>query len=313
MNSISSVAKKHCHCVTNIICCILLTLLAAINIIQALCSFDTIYYIICSAFIAITALFSWIYTSGLKVGCSLVRIPLIIITILSFAASLFAISIGIVFVSHNGVDNYINSILGEYGYRLAISAGLIGILLIVGGTLVFVFSFCLLAGVRYFDSIKACLDGETKHNGARLFGVSSIVLCIIIIGLEIAYTVFLISSDQFDELIAEFPAQMLYFKLILTDLLLLFIGISANSFANQTYAFKLLENQMMKIETNADGTVYVPINENFEFSSYNPNSTTKIAQNDNEKKHKPFIQEGQVIQNSEHQCTGQYLDEKDII
>lgn len=313
MDSIASITKKHCHCITNIICGILLTLLAAINIIQTIAPFDHIYYIICSAVTGILALFTWIYIAGLKVGCSLVRIPLIIITVLSFAVSLFSISIGILFINHNGVENYINGILAEYGYRLAISAELIGILLIVGGIFVFGFSFCLLAGVRYFDSIKCCLNSQTKRGGARLFGISSIVLFVIITGLEIAYTVFLISSNQFGKLISEFPVQMLYLKLIFIDLLFLFIGISSNSFANRTYAFKLLENQMMKIETNADGTVYVPINEDFEFLSYNTKPTAKSAQDESEKKHKPFIKEGQIIQSSDYREHNQPMDEKNII
>lgn len=312
MDSISSIAKNHCYCGSNIICGLLLVLLAALNIFQAVLTYEPIY-IVGSVFFALMALFSWIYIPGFKVGCTLIKIPLVIITVINFVIAIFTISIGILFVNNGGVENYINSLLSQYGYILAVDAQLIGISLIFGGILFFGFSFCLLAGIRYFDSIKSCLNGEVKRIGARLFGISSIIIFVIISVIEITYIVFLILSNQFSQIISIFSVQMLCVKLILVDLLLLFIGISANTFANRTYEFKIMENQMMKIESNADGTVYVPINDEFEFSYYGSNNAAKSSKADSKKRHKPFIKEGQVIQNSNESKKDRPIDEKNII
>ena len=49
-------------------------------------------------------------------------------------------------------------------------------------------------------------------------------------------------------------------------------GLSAKAFLKSTYAFKVFEEQVMKVETNADGTVYVPIQED----SANPDAPIPV-------------------------------------
>ena len=82
---------------------------------------------------------------------------------------------------------------------------------------------------------------------------------------------------------------LLYLLLLLH---LLFSGVSASTFARRSFAFKVFENKVMKVETNADGTVYVPIKEDKEPDFEEPLAPTKKKEPKNEKPlGKQFIKE----------------------
>lgn len=298
MDSISILAKKHCGSIPNIICGILLTALAILAIIQAIFVIN-IYCITNAVIVTAISIFLWLYIAGIQIGCALMRIPLAIFTLFCFFIALLICAIGFVFLFNSGTENYIKIIFEKYGYTSDFSPQMVSIALIAAGLILFALSFCLWAGVRFLNSVKCCLAGEIKRSGANIFGVSSIVIALIMAIAAIMYTVTLISSNQFGKMMALFPYEMLYIRIVLVAILLVFTGISAASFANKTYAYKVFENQMMKVETNADGTVYVPINEEDEETFCNPDLQSAISEeaSDDESdstEGTPYIKEGKL-------------------
>lgn len=312
MDSISSLVKKHCHCGVNIICGLLLTIHSALSVIYAVMVPHPAYIAI-GAVLTLITVFSWIYIFGCKIGCTLLRIPIIILDALSFIISLLSCAIGVLFIAHSEAGTYLEQLITQYGIEeLSLTPYVAGIALIVIGLIFFALSFCLLAGVRYFGSIKKCLDGEIRRNGAKIFGISCIILFVFVSLIVILNTANMLMNRSFYDVIISFPDNIIYINLWLKMLLLLFIGISANSFSSKTYAFKVFENQMLKVESNADGTVYVPISEETETTVSTTVSdkveaapvnrpvsfdTAPIAASDTvtaTEKHKPYIREGQV-------------------
>lgn len=308
MESISSLVKKHCHCGVNIISGLLLIIHSVLSTLQAVMIPQPANIACCAVLILIT-IFCWMYIFGCKAGCTLLRIPLIIADVLSFLAALLSFSLGVVFIAHSDAEEYIDQILTKYGIeKLEFTPYVLGIALIVIGLVFFVCSFCLLAGVRYFGSIKKCLNGEIKRSGAKIFGVSCIILFVFVAMIGVFNTAAMLMDLSFYSMITTMPNNIVYINFWLMTLLLLFVGISANSFSSKTYAFKVFENQMMKVESNADGTVYVPINEENEktFDSKADEAPVKLptsfdnmpvkASDDTaaNEKHKPYIKEGQV-------------------
>ncbi len=317
MDSISSLVKKHCHCGVNIICGLLLTLYSALSVVKVAIFPQTANIIVCIISITIT-LFCWIYIFGFKIGCTLLRIPMIIVDFLSFITSLLLFVIGLLFLNHDEAGSYINQVLTGYGLeKISTTPYVIGIVSIVAGIILFALSFCILAGVRYFHSIKKCLEGEIKRNGAKIFGVSAIVLFVFSTISLILFTASMLINRNFVTVVTSFPSCIFYAHMWLVAFILLFVGLSANSFSNKTYAFKVFENKIMKVESNADGTVYVPIDEENETTfggkvvntepekpaavEVTPNKAQQqpmqpIPPSNNEvvEKHKPYIPEGQV-------------------
>lgn len=310
MDSISSLVKKHCHCGVNIICGLLLTIHSVLSVIYAV-MIPNPAYITISAVLTLITIFGWIYIFGCKIGCTLLRIPMIILDVISFFISLLLCAIGIVFIAHSDAETYLNQMLTQYGIEeeLSITPYVLGIALIVIGLILFALSFCLMTGVRYFGSIKKCLEGEIRRSGAKIFGISCIILFVFVSLIVILHTANMLMNRSFYTVIMTFPGNIIYINLWLKVFLLLFIGISANSFSSKTYAFKVFENQMMKVESNADGTVYVPINEENEATHSvkvdnasvvnRPTSfaTAPITTSNDAtvaEKHKPYIKEGQV-------------------
>lgn len=299
MDSISILTKKHCHSATNIICGILMTVLAILAVIQAMFVMN-IYCIINAVIVTALSICFWLQIAGIKIGAALLRIPLVIFTLCCFSIALLICSIGIIFLLNDGTENYIKIIFERYSYTPDFSTELVSIAIIIAGLILFALSFCLWAGVRFLGSVKRCLSGEIKRNGAKIFGISSIIISVVMTITLILYTLPLISSNQLDKMISLFPYEMLYIRIALVAILLFFMGISANSFANKTYAYKVFENQMMKVETNADGTVYVPINEEDEMTFGNPDLQAAISENkssdkiDSTEKGRPYIKTGKL-------------------
>ncbi|MBQ5545406.1 MAG: hypothetical protein IIU00_06975, partial [Clostridia bacterium] len=70
--------------------------------------------------------------------------------------------------------------------------------------------------------------------------------------------------------IADRQNTSLLAEIVLFALVLLITGCSANAFLKTTYAFKVFEDKMMKVEMNADGTMYVPIQEDTDGEEVQP-------------------------------------------
>lgn len=254
MDSISYITQKHCRTPLNIISAVLLAVMA----VTALGSTAGYAGTVCGLFFAVMAVFTFLYTRGSARNCTLLQIPLVVMSFAAFFLGIVMGALGFAIVHYSGMYEYVSGFLLQYGYRLIIPAQQTGAALGVGSLLVFMMSFFAFCAAKYLSTVKSCLNNVISRHGARIFSVVSVLMFVTAAS---AAAAFVLSCGGFGGVMADSFLLSVFAEIVILALLLLFSGISASSFISATYAFKVFEEKMMKVETNADGTVYVPIKE----------------------------------------------------
>lgn len=254
MDSISYITQKHCHSFLNLLC-------AALLLVMAVISFGGItgYSGSISGLLwLLMAILTWLYTRGSTKNCTLLQIPLIIFSVLSFFAGIAMSALGFAIFHYNGMYDYINGRLEQFHSLIKMSSQLMAVLLCTGALILFIMSFYAFCAIKYLNTVKSCLNNVISRHGARIFSVASILVFVITASVG---AVFVFYYGGWQPLMADSMALAFFAEIAALALLLLLTGISASSFITATYAFKVFEEKMMKVETNADGTVYVPVKE----------------------------------------------------
>lgn len=258
MDSISYITKKHCRSFISVLCILLLTVIAAYAVVFAL---DTHHMVVglLAALLSLEALSAWILLIAPSFGSTLMQIPTGLLAAVFFAASLTLPILGYLFAARRGMQAYVNHLLEHLGYRLVTRPAVTGIIISGGGVLAFMMTCLLVLGVRYLRTFKRCLHDDIRRSGTRAFGVLSYVMALCIL-VAVAGFLYLAGDDRL-RLLADRTVRFTLSELTAAALLFFCTGLLAGSFLRRTFAFKVFEDRMMKVETNADGTVYVPISE----------------------------------------------------
>ena len=258
MDSISYITKQHCRSGISVLCAVLMTVMAVIGFAYAKDNRSAVGLLF-ACLMSVQALTGWLMLISPRWGSLLLQFPTGLWAALCFAASLFLLPAGYLFITRGDMQDYCNKWLADYGYRFVSQPTVTGGLFIVGGLLAFLLSCQLLFFGRYLRTVRKCLHDDIRRGGiVQLEVLSFLVFTLIAVGA----VVFLLLSG---EGLSEIPADRFHlFALLETaaaGLLFLCNGLLSRAFHRKTFAFKIFEDQMMKVETNADGTVYVPINE----------------------------------------------------
>ena len=306
MNSIEYITKKHFRSGLSMI----VTLIAvAIAVLSAYLAFMKGFSPVLAAFAFLSALFSIVSLFSAGKGCTLLRIPIAVTAVACFFTAMGMFTLGYLFIIHSGTQERINELLKSLHYNtIATQPNVTGALFIIGSVLLYIASGCAFFGHRYLGAARSCSSGTLRRSGFRVFPVLSVILFVLTAGAAAGFL--LLSGDSFiTELTTDPFSMMTALLLVLLMLHLLFSGICAGSFARKSFAFKVFEKQIMKVETNADGTVYVPINEDKEPDAEEPLllPSKKKESNDSQKRGKPYIKEFSpaVEDAAEHSSTGE--------
>lgn len=254
MDSVSFITQKNCHNAWNFLC-------AALLVVMSLVSFGGImgYGGSISALVwLLMAILTYLYTRGSTKNCTLLQIPLVVFSVVGFFFGIVMSALGFAVFHYYGMYDYLKSNLEQYGYTLTVPPQTAAVLLCAGALIVFMLSFYAFCAIKYLNTVKSCLNNIISRHGARIFSVASILVFVVTATIAV---IFVISHGGITPLMANSAAFSLFAEIVMLALLLLFTGISASSFITATYAFKVFEEKMMKVETNADGTVYVPVKE----------------------------------------------------
>ena len=292
VNSIGYITKKHFRSVLSIFVVLLTVAVAALSGYLAVMKGFQPGFAAFAGFAALAALFSAVSLFSVRIGCTLLRYCIAINAIVSFFTAMGMFTLGYLFFRHSGTQDRINELLSSLGYNtIATQPNVTGILLFAGSILLYVASACAFFGHRYLGAARTCASGTLKRSGFRVFPVISVVLFLFASGAAVIFLA--LSGDSFiDQLLTDRYAMLTALLIVLLLLHLLFSGICASAFARRSFAFKVVENRVMKVETNADGTVYVPINEDIEPGTEEPLLPTKKKESHNEKPlGKQFIRE----------------------
>lgn len=256
MDSISYITQKHCRNGLNYLCAVLLLAIGVVAFEGITGYAGTVFGLIC----AMLAVFVYLYTRGSAKSCTMLQIPLIVLSVAAFFVGIIMSTLGFTLFHYQSMHDYLQGRLAQYGYVLALPPQTAAVLLCAGALILFILSFYAFCAIKYLNTVKSCLNNIISRHGARIFSVASILVFVITAA---AAAAFLFSCGGLAALMADRAAFSLFAELVLLALLLLFTGISVSSFITATYAFKVFEEKMMKVETNADGTVYVPVKEEY--------------------------------------------------
>lgn len=223
--------------------------------------------VIYAALLTVTALFAVVRIFTVRIGCALLQIPTAVMATVGFFGAIAMFALGHVFVTRGGTQDYVNGILSPYGCQIITPPHFTGAMIIIASGLIYLLACCCYFGSRHLNNMKNCAQDHISRGASRLFANLCIVMFITVTSAIAA--VLVLSDIDIASLMADRELVFLWLQILFCDFLLLFAGLSAQSFASKTYAFKVFENQMMKVETNADGTVYVPINEDSESDDQN--------------------------------------------
>ncbi len=292
MDSISYFTQKHCHSKTNILAALLLVVMA----VAAFLGLGGLGGILCGLFLFVTTIFTVVHILGKPVGCMLLQIPLAVITFLSFFAALAMSTLGFLIMRYQGAEEYVNGILSRWGYIFAISPRMAGAFLGFTALGLFFLSFFSFCAITYLTTVKNCLNNVISRHGARTFVVSSVITAM----LTAVAAVLFVTFHHGLGIVLQSPVDTsVFIEIVLLAILLLLVSLSANSFIKSTYAFKVFEEKVMKVETNADGTMYVPIKEDTDKSELSAPVPVPvpIPPKSNEKQGKPYIKPRNSLEN----------------
>lgn len=252
MDSISYITKKHCRSVLNIISVALMAIMS----ITSFVGIGGYAGLACSVFLGIIALLIFLYTLGSVIGCTLLQILPAIISFVSFFSGIAVIAIGFAAVHYPGMYDYINEIFLQNGYMLTFPPRAFGIVLCSSSLAFFAASFFAFCAVVYLGTVKNCLKNTISRQGARIFSIMCIIAFVIS---AVSALFFVFSCGGFEKVTVDRLSLSIFVEISTLAILFLMTGVSSSSFISSTFAFKVFEDKMMKVETNADGTVYVPI------------------------------------------------------
>ena len=291
MNSIDYITKKHFRSGSSIL--VALTASAAAGLSAYLSIMNGFHPWIAgfAGFAAVSALFTLISLFSPATGCTLLRFSAAINALVCFFSGMGMFTLGYLFISHTNTQEHVNNLLSQLGINtIATQPNVTGTILLIGSLMLYLAFGCAFFAHRYLGAARSCASGTLKRNGFRVFPLTS---CILFLAASIAAAGFLFLSP------GSFTSEMLSDRFMRTSALLivvlllhlLFSGICARSFAHKSFAFKVFEKQIMKVETNADGTVYVPINEDKDPGEEEPllPSKKQKKKEENPKNGKPFI------------------------
>ena len=292
INSIEYITKKHFHSLINVLVTLTAAAIAAIAAYLAFFTgFETARTAF-AAFAALSAVFTLVRVFSPGAGCTLMRISVSVIALSGFIAGLEAFTLGYLLIRHSGTQSHLNELLSVIGLSIATRPEVTARLMMAGSVLCYAAAGCAFFCHRYLGAVRSCASGVLKRSGLRVFPpISAIlfILCLIAAGaLE------LLSSDHIlvDMIMKDRTSMLTAILIALLPLHLLLSGINARTFSRRTFAFKVFEKQIMKVETNADGTVYVPINEDVAPGTEEEPELKKHSPAPEEsRKGKPFIPE----------------------
>lgn len=254
MDSISYITQNHCHNAFNVISALLL-------VVMSLIAFGGIMGYVgvgCAAFFLLMSVLTYLYTRGSAKSCTMLQIPLIILSFTAFFAGIAMSALGFAIFHYKGMYDYFRSLSAQNGYHLNLPPQSMAAILCAVALLLFMMSFFAFCAIKYLNTVKICLNNEISRHGARIFSVASILMFVVTAA---AAVVFVFSFGGWNHVIADRLSSFVLAEIAILAVLLLLSGLSSNSFISATYAFKVFEDKMMKVETNADGTVYVPVKE----------------------------------------------------
>ena len=286
MDSVSYIAKNHCRDAFNMIYVLLLAIMSAI----AFVGIGGYAGLACGLFFGLMALITLFHTRGSTIGCTSVQIPSAIISFSSFCLAIAVGALGFSVIHYPGVYDYVNEILHQMGYTLIVPPETAAILLGVCSLAIFIVSFFAFCAVKYMNTLKRCLKSVISCHGAGIFVAASIIMFVIAVAVAFA---FVLSHGGLNEITSSNVKLSLLAEIAILAVLMVIAAISAGIFIRETSSFKEIHNETMKVETNADGTVYVPI----KVYSDSDNYDSFAADHDNDKREdkktlgskKPFI------------------------
>ncbi len=283
-NSIDYITKKHFRSFSSFLVTLITAAIAALSAYLSVMNGLNAAFAVFAGFAILSVLFSVISLFSPGTGCTLMRITISVNAFACFFAGMGTFTLGYLFIRHGGSQDRINDLLREFGYgTIATAPKTTGALLFAASVILYLASGCAFFGHRYLGAARSCCEGTLKRNGFRVFPLLSFLL-FAAVGCAVA-VFFLLSGQSFiDQITAGLYPMLVLLLLALLLLHLLFSGICARSLARKTFAFKVFEKQIMKVETNADGTVYVPINEDKEPDAEEPLTPSKKKDVSSEKR-----------------------------
>ena len=282
-NSIDYITKKHFRSPLSVLVALIAAAAAALSAYLSVRNGFPAAYAGFAGFAFISALFSAVSLFSVGKGCTLMRIAISVNAVVCFFAGMGTFTLGYLFIRQGGAQERINELLRDLGYgTIDTEPKTTGMLLFVGSVILYLASGCAFFGHRYLGAARSCSEGTLKRSGFRVFPLLSFLLFISLGG---AAAVFFLLSDKsyVTGVTADGDSLLTAVLAVLLMLHLLFSGICARAFAGKTFAFKVFEKQIMKVETNADGTVYVPINEDREPDAEEPLTPSKKKVSSGEK------------------------------
>ena len=244
-----------------------------------------------AVFAGLSAVFRAITLFSPRTGSTLLRLSVSVNALVCFFAAMGLFTLGYLFFRHDGTQDRVNELLASVGYNtIATQPEVTGALLFAASVLLYMASGCAFFCHRTLGAVKSCASGTLKRSGFRIYPVLSVILFLLATGAAAA--LLLLSCSAFlKELLSDRDMLLTALLMILLLLHLLLSGLCAGSFARKTFAFKVFEKQIMKVETNADGTVYVPIREDRDPGAEEPLLPAKKKADREEPDKKGFIRE----------------------
>ncbi len=291
INSIEYITKKHFRSGISIFVTLLALAIAALSVYITVISGYHPAFAVFAAFCVLSAMFSVVRIISVKAGCALMRSSIAVMAVLFFFTAMSMFTLGYLFLRHGAIQEKINEFLSQTGSAISTEPLVTGILILIISVLLYMASGCAFFCHRYLGAASSCSSGVIRRSGFRVFPILSVMLFLFAAGVT---TSIILLSDYslICGVMANHVALYNAALVILLFLHLLFSGICAKALAYKTFAFKVFEKQIMKVETNADGTVYVPINEDKEPDAEEPLLPGK--QHTRQTEHpsgKPFIKE----------------------
>ena len=260
-NSIGYITKRHFHSGSSIFTALIAVAVAGVSAYLSVMNGFHLGLAAFAGFSAVSALFTVISLFSVGTGCTLMRISIAVNALACFFAGMGMFTLGYLFIRHSSTQNHINTLLAELGLNtIATPPNVTGAILFIGSVILYLASGCAFFGHRYLGAARTCASGKLRRSGFRVFPLLSFIL-FICVSVSAAVFLHLLSETFTDEILSDRFSLGIVLLMALLLLHLLFSGLCARAFARKSFAFKVFEKQVMKVETNADGTVYVPINE----------------------------------------------------
>ena len=291
INSIEYITKKHFHSPVNLLVTLIALAIAAASGCLAWFTGMAPLPVAVAVFAGFSALASLVRVFSPGIGSALLRVSVSVVALGSFFAGMSAFTLGYLLIRHPGTQDYLNGLLSGLGYTLATAPATTGKCMLAGSVLLYFASGTAFFCHRYLGAVRSCASGVLKRSGLRVFPVLSGLLFLFC--LAAAGTLgFLQGGERLREIPLNQTNLSAAALVALLFLHLLLSGVNARVFGRRTFAFKVFEKQIMKVETNADGTVYVPINEDREPDAEEPLPAAKPeAVAEEPRDGKPFIRE----------------------